>query len=89
MAYNTILNGNPKYQKAAFDIEFNYNRIIGFKSMFLNLTDDMDTWLSGCNWDYNNNYIADTFVSAEDELGKQPQYLTNDGGQCKPKNHRC
>ena len=29
------------------------------------------------NWDYNNNYIADTFVSAEDELGKQPQYLTN------------
>ena len=77
LAYNTILNGNPKYQKAAFDIEFNYNRIIGFKSMFLNLTDDMDTWLSGCNWDYNNNYIADTFVSAEDELGKQPQYLTN------------
>lgn len=77
LAYNTILNGNANYQKAAFDIEFNYNRVIGYKSMFMNITSDMDTWLSGCNWSYDNNYVADTFVSADDELGKKPEYLTN------------
>ncbi len=75
--YNTVFNGNPKYQKAAFDIRFNYNRVIGYKSMLMSITSEMDTWLNSCNWDYNNNYFADTFISADDELGKKPVYLTN------------
>lgn len=76
-AYNTVFNGNKNYQNAAFDVDFNYNRVIGFKSMFMNLVSEMDSWLSGCNWDYNNNYVADTFTSVDDELGKKPEYLTN------------
>lgn len=77
VGYNTVLNGNKDYQKAAFDVQFNYNRVIGYKSALMGITGEMDSWLPGCKWDYDNNYFADTFSSADDELGKKPEYWSN------------
>ena len=74
---NTLFNGNPAYQAAAYDLKFNENRVIGYKSMLPNLTSQQDGTIPGYNWDFSNNYFAPSFGSVNDELGQKPAFMTN------------
>lgn len=73
---HTFLNGNQNtYQRGMYTLNVNNNRIIGFDSMFPNVSDQAGT--HKLHVDFNNNYFARTFTSVTDTLGVRSEYYNH------------
>ena len=69
----TFLNGNESYQLGAYTLNVNYNRIIGYNSMFPNFSGDTSR-NNHIKADFNYNYFAPRFESVDDVLGTRSVY---------------
>ena len=72
----TVFNGNPSYQLYPYTFNVNYNRFIGYTSMFPNLTGIDNSVLEACDFDFNDNYFAPEYNSSDDVLGTRSEYST-------------
>ena len=72
---NTLFNGSTSYQLGPYYLYVRYNRIIGFQSMFPNLTNN-STLVTG---DMNFNYFAPEYNGYGDVLGTRSGYSNGAG----------
>ena len=69
----TLFNGSYSYQKGSYTLNCNYNRVIGYVSMFPNVSGSTIGW-EGYNMikaDFNYNYFNDTYTSRDDVIDEE------------------
>lgn len=69
----TLFNGSYTYQKGSYTLNCNYNRVIGYKSMFPNVSEETIGW-EGYNMikaDFNYNYFNDSYTSHDDVIDER------------------